>query len=65
MEIRYLIFLVLAMLWGITSFYFAKGGEREQSSFVHGWLVGTVTFWTVISIYFLANYIAGGILLCS
>lgn len=65
MEIRYLVFLVMVMLWGITSFYFGKGNQQEGHSFAVGWLVGTITFWTVVSIYSMSQIIAGGIALWS
>lgn len=62
---KYLVFIVMIIIWALTSYFFAAGNKQDGHSFATGWLVGTITFWTVISIYSMASIIAGGIALWS
>ena len=59
MATQYLIFIVMVIIWFLVSYFFARGSQQEDKGFCAGWFVGTITFWTAISIYCMAATLGG------
>lgn len=57
--VKYIVFILLFITWSLVSYFFAAGNQKEGNSFATGWMVGTLTFWSLIGIYSMAVIIAG------